>query len=201
MHSALADAESSWAPSNQSIAVASQQEISSIIDADTSSALRFLAACSAVSSKWASSVQASLERRKRWDVLNVLRWLPVLRVLLQFGDAISRMDPTLIEALAGAAMSSGGEGAGELIVATAKSSPHVRQRFADALSKASDDFSAGGYNHITGVVARLAQLDPVIFGGVAVTMVEAALRWQVSVLSDVSNLGGDSKSSIVATSE
>jgi hypothetical protein len=127
--------------------------------------------------------------------------MPVLRVLQQLGQAVSTMNSSLIDAVAAAAVSSGGELAGELVVITAKSSPDARQSLAAALSKAASGLSAGSYKHVTSVVAQLAQLDPVIFGDIAVTVLEAALRWEVSVLSDIADLGGDSKAAIVATSE
>jgi hypothetical protein len=204
LHFRLREAESSWAPRSarsRSIAVPSPKELQSIVNADSPSAVRFLAACSTVSSKWAASVQASLQTRKRWDAAVALRWMPVLRVLQQLGDAVSTMDSSLIDAVAAAAVSSGGELAGELVVITAKSSPDARRSLALALSKAASGLSAGSFKHVTSVVSQPAQLDPVIFGDIAVTVLEAALRWQVGVLSDIADLGRDSKAAIVATSE
>ncbi len=191
--------ECSWKSSSplQEGTLFNEQDINDLVAEADPQGVRLLAAGSRVSQAVASATLVALRKRSNWTPENVISFSPVIQVL----DIAGSFDVSFASSLATAAMQPGGKGCHDLVCAVADSSEAGRSELAAALSEASAAVSGPSYGPILALVQRLQKLDSQAFAIVAGSITEAALRWEVSILSDVTELTEDFKATLKATSE
>lgn len=192
-------AERSWisrAPA-QKVTLFAERDIADLVEEANSDGARLLAAGAGVSHAMAMATLAALRKRSAWTPDDVITFSPVLQVL----DVAGTFDASFATALAKAALQSGGAGCHDLVCAIAESSETGRSGLAVALSEASANITGASSGPILALMHRLQKLDSEAFAHVGTSITEIALRWEVSILSDDSDLSEQFVATLKTTSE